>query len=365
VPITYKSFNGQDQNDNDVILLEEEEERENERERPNQEVKSKNVDWKALVKHLDTFISTKLEPGSVVSFEQLIKLEQTLLNAKDETFLEFLFKNKRKFEDQSLGITLINSDPSSRANLEAQLNSKRKSFLNHLKQLSSNFQANNIDQLKLEHVLCKYYGIQAIEQLAIGNLKCLSEQVLVNGDTVASDRSIVFENSILDYNLSAVSQHDPSQDEDLGKRLRQCPLLENVYDYLNWSDAHSHKYGELKQFVSKLNSENTNLNLNIDLLEVEPFSNQLYKLTRDTSMDKLKESIESADHTNTAGHLVSLISIKYRTLGQTPFSLLKNEIESSLSALLAKTKLKSAGPLDGIKQEFFDYFYGQKKSRQN
>jgi hypothetical protein len=90
--------------------------------------------------------------------------------------------------------------------------------------------------------------------------------------------------------------------EKLGQRLSDCPLLENVYDYLNWSE-YSCKYGDLKEFVGTLN-EKSNKNLNINLLELKPFSNRLYKITHNTDIEKLKHAIEEGDHVNASGHLV-------------------------------------------------------------
>ena len=62
----------------------------------------------------------------------------------------------------------------------------------------------------------------------------------------------------------------------------------------------------------------------------------LYKLTRQTDILNLKSSIENGDFVHTAGHLVSLISLKYGTLFQTPRSLICNEMQSSLSIYLDK-----------------------------
>ncbi len=72
----------------------------------------------------------------------------------------------------------------------------------------------------------------------------------------------------------------------------------------------------------------------IDLLEIDASENGLLKLTRQTDIDTLKKSIEKGDHVNAAGHLVSLVSIKYGSVNRTPRSLLTNEIGSSLSSYL-------------------------------
>lgn len=117
------------------------------------------------------------------------------------------------------------------------------------------------------------------------------------------------------------------------QKILECPLLEDLHVYLDWHD--NLNYGYLKDFLIDLNSRQIKLDdqiVHIDLLEID--LNCLLKLTRNTDIKILKEAIESGDIINTAGHLVSLIALKYRT--STPNSLIANEIESSLAVFSNK-----------------------------
>ena len=210
---------------------------------------------------------------------------------------------------------------------------------------------------KIERILCLYYSVKSIDELGVGNFKHLIDQL--EKDTSSTKNSgIIYENSVIEHDCTNTQTPDDGITKaELVKRLGECPLLENVYDYLDWSE-YTAKFGDLKQFVEHLNDANTNQNLNIDLIEVEPFSNRLYKLSRNTEIEQLKQAIVLGDYVNAAGHLVSLISIKYRSLGQTPRSLLINEIESALSVYWSKSKneMQSFADLFQKRHEYFSYY---------
>ena len=74
VQISYKTFKD-NENDTDDDAEVEEEESNAKVHNGNQHTK---IDWQALSKDLDVFITTKLDPNSVLNFEQLIKLERHL-----------------------------------------------------------------------------------------------------------------------------------------------------------------------------------------------------------------------------------------------------------------------------------------------
>ena len=217
-------------------------------------------------------------------------------------------------------------------------------------------------QDRLERLLCEYHSVKTFEALGVGRFKQLLDQLDKQNENNSRESGIVYQNSVLDhacvYTAAKRGEEEESfEKSDIIRRFSECPLLENVYEYMNWS-AYSPKYGDLKQFVESLNEENANQNLNIDLLEVEPFSNRLLKLTRNTSIELLKQSIEHGDSLNAAGHLVSLIALKYRSLAQIPRSLLINEMESSLSAFLNKSKndSNSMAHIFQLRNEYFNYY---------
>ena len=101
--------------------------------------------------------------------------------------------------------------------------------------------------------------------MGVGSFKNTFDQF---NKQIESVNSIIYQDSILDHNFSNNAYENVIEKEKLGQRLSDCPLLENVYDYLHWSE-YSCKYGDLKEFVETLNEEKSNKNLNINLLELK------------------------------------------------------------------------------------------------
>ncbi len=209
---------------------------------------------------------------------------------KAQSFLEFLFKNKHKFEQNGIGITLLDNITCNKAYFDAYLNAKRTCLLKNIQQLKSNLSSNNKtgssqqDILaKIESILSHYYSVKKIEDLAVGNFNYLNEKLDKN--LMENSSGIIYENSIINYDCVNLNEYDASiKKTELINNIKNCPLLENVYEYLNWGE-YSNQFGDLKQFIERLNEENSNQNLEIVLLEVEPFSNRLYKLTRNTDIE--------------------------------------------------------------------------------
>lgn len=289
-----------------------------------------SIDYDA---RLADFINSKIEQNSRLTYEHLIKIENSIYEDLSCKFMQLLHRNKYLFEKNGLEIRLTDQKDQIQNNNELN-QAKKVSFLNHIKQLKSNLQHKIQDETellnKLEHLLSSYYSISSVKAYGFGDLKSLINQL----EQLSANSPIVYQDTVLSHDMNQAACEE-SLDEVIEK-LNKCPLLENVYDYLHWSNSgYSNLYGDLKQFLIDLNNKQANFN-KIDLLELEPYSNKLLKLTNSTSIEQLKMSIETGDPINASGHLVSLICLKYKSLAQSPRSLLVNEIQSSLSVFFSK-----------------------------
>jgi len=145
-----------------------------------------------------------------------------------------LFKNKNKFEQQGLGITLVENGLCNKSNFDAYVKSKRKYLLKHGKQLHYNLVNNNKNVkseqeilVKLENLLCKYYCVKDFEELGVGSFKNTFDQF---NKQIESVNSVIYQDSILDHNFSSNVYENVIEKEQLAQRLSECPLLENVYE---------------------------------------------------------------------------------------------------------------------------------------
>ena len=143
-------------------------------------------------------------------------------------------------------------------------------------------------------------------------------------------------------------------EEDLILKLSQCPLLENVSEFLGWSrNGFDTQLGCLKSFLVELNRKNLIIKgepFKIHLLETEP--NVLLKLTNKTSIENLKNAIQRGDFVNATGHLISMIALQYKSISRAPHALLVNEMQSAMSVFLNV----SAGRNHNVASEFENLF---------
>jgi hypothetical protein len=257
-------------------------------------------------------------------------MEQELWNPQNnnETFLNFLNRNKQIFEQLNLSISLIGENNQNNESLKL----KRSDLIQHIKQIMNN---NTKDLNIIEKIICKYFKVTAFNQLGFS---CSFKDLLSSIQTTDNhDVNVIYLNSIINSSNVKVTDFSVKENQKLlVNKLLECPLLDRIdyflEEYFNLDGV------DLKQLINNLNSQKILLENNehfvIDLLETEP--GVLLKLTRNTDIDLLKQAIENGDFINAIGHLVSLMAIKYKSLKHMPRSLMINEIESSMSFYLNK-----------------------------
>jgi hypothetical protein len=299
-----------------------------------------------FVELLANFVATKLEPGSVIGFEHLIKIEQTVFQEQSLNFVEMLMKNKYLFEQKDLKIILLDQNEKDNLNSAGFLNKenvsfRRKCLLAHLNQLKSSLEKVEFFNEKeaadfIDHSIRSFYSLRSIDELGVGSLETFTNALNKENANEEIMSCIKNEQAVMASNKSK-NERVVSIDFII-QQLNECPLLENISEFLCWTlNGYSSTYGNLKEFLVELNRKNVLVNQEpfcVYMLETEP--DCLLKLTKSTSIEQLKSAIETGDFVNASGHLVSIISIQYKSINRAPLALLVNEIQSSLSALLSK-----------------------------
>jgi hypothetical protein len=306
------------------------------------------------------FVSNKLEQGSVLNFDHMIKLEQAVLQDDSFNFMEFLMRHKYLFEQRDLSIVLIGDSVNSSGSedLQASPNSKRAStkfkqdcLIAHIRQLTSGLETAEwlTETQRLEFIelaIRSFYSITRVEQYGAGTLESLLQTASHAGSQDQALDCVRYEQAVLSNRKQPLRGNSEISINSLVQKLTECPLLENVADYLDWygHGGYSSKLGDLKEYLTTLNGKNLVTAdggfFSVHVLETQP--SHFLKLTKNTSIEHVKKAVEAGDFVNASGHLVSLIAVQYKSLNRTPHALLVNEIQSALSALLAKCSTATA-----------------------
>ncbi|CAF0865248.1 unnamed protein product [Brachionus calyciflorus] len=275
-----------------------------------------------LDKKLENFLKEKFEPNSTITLDHLKKIESYLYSNQKGNFCELLDKNKFIFDQMGLKLEILN--PIEREEIKTLENKyKKDDVLNYIYQLKQGLDQ-EIFEKNIENLILGHFFVQDINELNLGSLENLIKQ---SADCIYS--GVLSVDSVLDPIF-----REKLEIEDLINKIRLCPILENLYEFLNWSEQ-SRFYGNLKDFLIKLNKKN----VEIHVLEMNSQGTVLLKLNPESTIETLKNSIEKKDPTNSLGDLISLISLKYRSISRCPKSLIINEIQSSLSTIRNQDEL--------------------------
>ena len=247
---------------------------------------------------------------------------------QSHSFVSYLSQNKTEFDP----LLALKKDKNDVDRDKCYLS---RGLSDYLKQIMKNFNIKHLTEdfkLKAQSAICSYYDAVSLEEI---NKSFKSADVLFNSLPREDDENrmdsindnliqCVYEDAVVGLDGQSTSTCD-DEFMHINKLLASCPLLENLYDYTEWNLMYSPKHGSLKEFLCKRRE------LGIVGYEVRPGC--LLKLSSVTDMNKLKESISNCNSTNSAGHLVSLIAVKYETLKKSPIQLISNEIYSSLLSI--------------------------------
>ena len=183
----------------------------------NMESKSVQLTEEKLIE----FIKLKYPHYFTLNFDHLITMEQQLWSPNpNETFLKFLNRNKRIFEQHMLKIAPISDDNQDNEHLKI----KREQLIQHIKQL----QKNTSDFKIIENSICKYYKVKVFSDLGLKS--SLNELIAENTNSISD---VTYINSILRFQNSTPTDFKVETNRlHLINKLIECPLLENIAKYL-------------------------------------------------------------------------------------------------------------------------------------
>ena len=113
--------------------------------------------------------------------------------------------------------------------------------------------------------------------------------------------------------------------QDAIRCLQSAPLLENLATWSCWNPVFEPQFGGLKSFVESTESVSA----------VETPTNQLLKISLDSSPDDLTFAINAGNPQETAGHVVSIICAR-ESVSESPLIHMSNVVKSSLANRIAQ-----------------------------
>ena len=317
----------------------------------------------------ETFNLFKRSSKTALSLIDLAKIEEKIIlkykcdsfmDISKTSFLKFITEKQFQsyFEQEGFNVLYNNYH-------KKELIEHKKFFLLHLKQLYTNYklEANEEHFNLIETIMLKYYLVPRIVDLGFGGYKNLLEEVsteikktneenlntieLNDDKSIMFAKNIIYEDSLLDENVNNIYTVNKNR-EDMVKVLSACPILENVVEYSRWNIFFQKTFGNIKEFILFLNKSNI---INIYVLETEP--GVMLKLTPDASLDKIKEFISQEDFRNAAGHILSLIVLKYGSIKSADLNHIQYVLQDSFLNLYNKYSKDNFEESD----DEFSYFY--------
>lgn len=143
-------------------------------------------------------------------------------------------------------------------------------------------------------------------------------------------------------NCSRENQPASSSDESTGalgyftkeeavKCLKAAPLLENLATWSCWDVVFEPEFGDLKSFIADCD----------DLHAIETATNNLLRISLDSTVDDLGKAIIAEEPQDAAGHLLSII-LSNGGLDRSPIIHIANVMKTSLTMLMAPERGSSS-----------------------
>ncbi|CAF3404047.1 unnamed protein product [Rotaria socialis] len=136
---------------------------------------------------------------------------------------------------------------------------------------------------------------------------------------------IRFEESVLDLNslnqLDVCSMSLNVNETQLCQLILHCPLMANLYTWLQWINFFQPKYGALQSFITKHEIEFKDLQL------FETSTGELYRLPIDASLATFERELDAMHIRSAVGHLCSLI-IQEELITRFPINVYRTSMET-------------------------------------
>lgn len=157
-----------------------------------------------------------------------------------------------------------------------------------------------------------------------------------------------FEESLLDFNyLDRIDTCPlmPITDENqLCKFILQCPIMTNLYSWLQWTYFFEPKYGNMKSFIRK------NMYSLQNLVLLETSSYELLRLPSDATRKSFEDELNALRVRSAVGHLCGLITYEYGLTTRIPLNVYRTSIRTWFIHLqsLSMTSGNSRQPMQYI-----------------
>ncbi|CAF1112321.1 unnamed protein product [Rotaria sordida] len=137
---------------------------------------------------------------------------------------------------------------------------------------------------------------------------------------------IRFEESLLDFNqLNRIDICPPmpiADENQLCQFIRQCPIMIDMYTWLQWTYFFEPKYGNLKTFIRKHKYPLQNL------LLLETSAHELLRLPADATLKSFEDELHAFHIRSAVGHLCTLINCEYGLTTRVPLNVYRTSIRT-------------------------------------
>ncbi|XP_053389616.1 uncharacterized protein LOC128552593 [Mercenaria mercenaria] len=304
----------------------------------------------ALVASLKTYIERCLNAGAV-SLTHLNRIEEKMLEEFGfpdfgmmgyGRFLEFLLLEETKqILEESVGLLL--GSGSGGGDCESSFKPQQMDLVDFIKQCrhQEDSQPDHV-----EEALCAHYSVKNVRDLGYGNTMRLLSYAEKHGKHMQEQCSIFYESALAQS--VRFSQNSTSKVGILGHQTRDaakiclhnCPLLENMADWSQWSLVFEPELGKLKDFVQKYGGVTTKTYeggkiVTLDFLALERKPGELVKIVSSTAVENVAMALKNRDVQCTAGHLVSMV-VAYKGIDNMPLALIARHMKTALIQIHAE-----------------------------
>ncbi|CAF1258977.1 unnamed protein product [Adineta steineri] len=149
---------------------------------------------------------------------------------------------------------------------------------------------------------------------------------------------IRFEESLLDeVNLNRLNMCPSSllvDESQLCKVILQCPIMNDLPTWLQWSHFFQSRYGQFKMFIARKQQE-------LDgLLVLETSNHELLRLPIDSSFEQFENELNNGNVSASVGHLCSLIIYEYVQVNRMPLNIYRQVMTTWFIRLRSSAQLQ-------------------------
>ena len=139
-------------------------------------------------------------------------------------------------------------------------------------------------------------------------------------------------------------------DTQLCRIILQCPIMMDLYTWLQWPHFFQPRYGTLKTFLAR-NEHEFN-----QLLLLEISDGELLRLPNDFSRQNFEKELEQKNIRSAVGHLCALIACEYVQVNQLPLTIYRQVMTTWFIRLrsAAQSQSSSINPMNHV-LEFLTY----------